>query len=171
MVLHELTFLVSGQTKVSPTLSSYLKQQGILSVENLLEAYPTRYQDRSILLPFPETTQEAQGLWLTQKGTVLSHSSFMGKGQKILKIQFLNQAGQRGTLVCFNRPFLAKTLSVGAEFYVYGSFSFNFGEWSSGSFDFEKVTASPPKRFRRLFSLYRGQTQPSPPYYALLEKI
>jgi ATP-dependent DNA helicase RecG len=59
-------------------------------------------------------------------------------GKQDLKV-YVEDAGSRGVLVCFNQPFMEKKLAAGTYHWLWGTFQHKFGELQSSSFEVEAV--------------------------------
>lgn len=157
MFLHELKQPVATLRGAGPSVASRLARLGITTIADLLAHYPRDYEDRSVYIPF---SRFAEGGSVHTIALVSSHEWFGFGRMKTLKILVRDESSE-AALLCFNRPFLEKTLPVGARVIVHGKFQFRFGEIQSSSFDAERLDegTSPATGLLPLYPLTEGLVQ------------
>lgn len=133
--VHELRQSVTDLRGAGPQITAKLARLGIVSIGDLLTHYPRSYEDRSRYTPFSKFAEAPEILTVA---VVLSHEWFGFGRMKTLKIRVMDNTSE-AVLVCFNRPFLEKSLPVGSRVLVHGKFQFRFGDIQSGSFDVEHL--------------------------------
>ncbi len=130
MKVKEMEIPLTHISGVGPALANVFSRLNVFTVADLLTYYPRDWEDRTHRRSLAE---HAQGKVHTA-AAVVGHEWF-GFGQmKTLKI-IISDGTERGALVCFNRPFLQKTLPAGAVISVSGSFSRRRGEIQSSAFE------------------------------------
>ena len=155
--LHELKQPVATLRGAGPSIVSRLGRLGITTIADLLTHYPRDYEDRSRFLSF---SRFAEGGSVHTIARVTSHEWFGFGRMKTLKIMVSDDSSE-AALICFNRPFLEKTIPVGAKVVVHGKFQFRFGEIQSSSFDIERLeeSESPTTGLIPLYPLTEGLAQ------------
>ena len=133
MLLGELKHSVTKLKGVGPRTAAQMAGLGIVSVADLLLHVPRDYEDRSKIVPLEAGYQGATVNTIVE---VLAHDFFGSGYKKTLKV-FVKDDTATGVLVCFNRNFLQQVLKVGQQFYLYGQFSYRYGELQSASFEAE----------------------------------
>jgi ATP-dependent DNA helicase RecG len=111
---------------------------GVFSAADLLMLAPRDYEDRSARRMLAEFAQGP----VNCRVKVVAHDWFGFGRMKTLKVWVDDEAGTRAALVCFNRPFLEKSLTVGSTLKLFGKFDYRFSELQSSSFDAERIAAS-----------------------------
>ncbi|MDP2790459.1 MAG: ATP-dependent DNA helicase RecG [Rectinemataceae bacterium] len=157
MFIHELKQSVASLHGAGPSVASRLGRLGITTIADLLCHYPRDYEDRSAFVPF---SRFAEGNSVHTIATVSSHEWFGFGRMRTLKI-LVSDDSSEAALLCFNRPFLEKTLPVGARIVVHGKFQFRYGEIQSSAFDAERLEegASPATGLIPLYPLTEGLAQ------------
>jgi len=139
MFLRELASPLSELKGAGPVLVRKLERLGLFSAADLLLHAPRDYEDRSIKRLLGEFSQGP----VNCQATVLTHDWFGYGRMRTLKIWVEDEQGTRAGLVCFNRPFLERSLPVGARISLFGRFEYRFGELQSSAFEAEQVDALP----------------------------
>jgi len=141
MFLGELLQPVNRLKGIGPNHHKSLSAMGILTVGQLLNHFPLRYEDHQT----EKTILQAAGVdAVNTEMTVIGKESFHWKGRPTLKL-LVEDDSARGTLLCYGRNFLGDKLITGTSIYLYGQFQYRFGEWQCGSFEFEPVSEAPEK--------------------------
>jgi len=157
--LHELRQPAATLKGAGPLVAARLGRMGISTIADLLTHYPRDYEDRSTLVPFARFTEDRPVLTIAE---VSSHEWFGFGRMKTLKIHVRDESSE-ACLICFNRPFLEKSLPVGSTVVVHGRFQFRYGEIQSTSFDVEGI--EPGKKLEAgllpLYPLTEGLAQGS----------
>ena len=112
---------------------------GINTLEDLVLYAPRSYDDRREERLIRSITDEDPTV--NCHITVLSHSAFSSKGGRTVKVTASDDDGTKVELLCFNRPFLEKTLSIGSEWYLNAQVKRLYGTYQSASFDVKKTKA------------------------------
>ncbi|MCX7027563.1 MAG: ATP-dependent DNA helicase RecG [Spirochaetes bacterium] len=159
MFLHELRQPAATLRGAGPLATAKLARIGINTIADLLIHYPRDYEDRSTLIPFASFTDDRPVLTIAE---VSSHEWFGFGRMKTLKIRVRDESSE-ACLICFNRPFLERSLPVGSTVLVHGRFQFRYGEIQSSSFDVEKIEAGkkPEAGLLPLYPLTEGLAQGS----------
>jgi ATP-dependent DNA helicase RecG len=152
MFLGELAGSPLDLPGLGPKALKDLQGLGIGNTAQLLLHFPRDYEDHSVQRDLIQAVKE--DLPVNCWGTVTAHEHFHHSGKRTLKIHFTDSLGNPGTLICFGRPFLASTYSLGRQFWVFGDFAYRFGELQSSSFQITPYQGTPPKEFGRLHPLY-----------------
>ncbi|MFA6366797.1 MAG: ATP-dependent DNA helicase RecG [Candidatus Hydrogenedentales bacterium] len=157
MFLHELRQSVSTLRGAGPSVVSRLGRLGITTIADLLTHYPRDYEDRSSFRSF---SHFADGGSIHTAAIVTAHEWFGFGRMKTLKILVRDESSE-AALICFNRPFLEKTLPIGAKVVVHGKFQFRYGEIQSSSFDAERLAegANPITGLVPVYPLTEGLAQ------------
>ncbi|MGD9941214.1 MAG: DEAD/DEAH box helicase, partial [Clostridia bacterium] len=140
MFLRELASPLSELKGAGPVLVRKLERLGLFSAADLLLHAPRDYEDRSVKRMLGEFSQGP----VNCRATVLTHDWFGYGRMRTLKIWIEDDEGTRAGLVCFNRPFLERSLPVGARISLFGRFDYRFGELQSSAFEAEQVDDLPP---------------------------
>lgn len=114
-------------------MASKLGRLGIGTIGELLTHYPRDYEDRSAFLPLSRFTDKNPVHTVAE---VTAHEWFGYGAMRTLKIRVRDESSE-AVLICFNRPFLEKSLPVGARILLHGKFQFRYGEIQSTAFDAE----------------------------------
>ena len=157
--LHELRQPAATLKGAGPLVAARLGRMGISTIADLLIHYPRDYEDRSTLIPFSRFAEDVPVLTIAE---VSSHEWFGFGRMKTLKIHVHDESSE-ACLICFNRPFLEKSLPVGSTVLVYGRFQFRYGEIQSTSFDAERLEPgrNPESGLLPLYPLTEGLAQGS----------
>ncbi len=158
MYLGELSYSITDLRGVGKATASQLAETGITRVSDLLSRPPRSYRDLSRPVPLEEGYD---GKLVNTVVEVVAHDYF-GRGyKKVLKV-YVKDETATAALLCFNRNFLAKVLKIGQKFYLYGTFSYGYGELQSGSFETEPYDTAAPKfgSIEPIYPLTGNVTQP-----------
>ncbi|MGC8764748.1 MAG: ATP-dependent DNA helicase RecG [Brevinematia bacterium] len=129
-----------------------LEKLGILTVYDLLNFFPFRYEDRSTIESIE--TSLIQKRPVCTLVTVVEHQSIFYNGRKHPKIQ-VQDSKLRAYLVGFNRQFLFNSMKVGKKYWVFAEFVLKFNEVQTSTFDFEEfVEGQKPKNFGSILPIY-----------------
>lgn len=130
MKIKEMEIPLTNISGVGPGLAKTFSRINVFTVADLLTYYPRDWEDRT----------QRRGLAEFSRGkvhtaaAVVAHEWFGFGRMKTLKI-IISDGTERGALICFNRPFLQKTLPAGSIISVTGAFSYRYGEIQSSSFE------------------------------------
>ena len=157
MFLHELRQPVATLRGAGPSVAAKLGRLGVATIADLLTHYPRDYEDRSRFVPF---SRFADGGAVHTVALVTSHEWFGFGRAKTLKVTARDESSE-ASLLCFNRPFLEKTLPVGSRIVVRGKFQFRYGEIQSSAFDAEVLEEgkTPETGLIPLYPLTEGLVQ------------
>jgi ATP-dependent DNA helicase RecG len=133
MFLRELREPITHLSGAGRAVAERLARLGIHTVAELLLHFPRDWDDRSIWTPFAAGNS---GERVHTRARVIGHDWFGYGRMKTLKIKVEDDTGT-AILVCFNRPFLEKSLPVGSEVVITGSFKRRYGELQSSAFEAE----------------------------------
>jgi len=155
--LQELKQPVESLRNVGPALASKLGRLGISTVGDLITHYPRDYEDRSAFVPLSRFTDKNPVHTIAE---VAAHEWFGYGAMRTLKIRVRDESSE-AVLICFNRPFLEKSLPVGARILIHGKFQFRYGEIQSSAFDAEvyREGSNPLPGLLPLYSLTSGLSQ------------
>jgi ATP-dependent DNA helicase RecG len=149
MFLRELSALVVSLKGVGKVSSGILSSAGIVTVAHLLTHIPRSYEDRQT--PIPLASARSGGTANTVI-TVVAHE-YIGHGKNaILKIVVEDETAA-ASLVCFGRNFLRGTLVPGNRFFLFGQFTYKFGELQASVFETEPYNET-PSAFGRILPVY-----------------
>lgn len=155
--LRELLQPVSALRGAGPAIVPRLARLGIATVADLLSHFPRDYEDRSRFVPFSRFAAEPRVFTIAH---VTGHEWFGFGRNRTLKIRVADESSE-AILICFNRPFLEKSLPVGGRVLVGGKFQFRYGEIQSSAFDAEKLEEGkdPDRGLLALYPLTEGVNQ------------
>lgn len=150
MFIRELTQPVKALTGVGPKKAEAFRRLGITTIGELLQHYPRSYEDRkSVVLLASAATKD-----FANTTVEVVAQDYFGKGpQKTLKVWVKDESGV-AVLVCFGRNHLARSLTVGTRWHLYGAFQYRFGELQATAFDLEPADAASPRFFGRILPVY-----------------
>ena len=135
MKLKELENPIETLPGVGPSTASNFAKLNIFKISDLLSCYPKNYEDRTKKLPLKEFSSGQKIHSIVQ---VISHEWFGYGRMRTLKI-IVTDGESQASLVCFNRPFMEKTLPVDSIVAVTAKYSFQYGQIQSSSFDAERI--------------------------------
>ena len=115
---------------VGPGLAKIFSRINAFTVADLLTYYPRDWEDRTQRRSLAEFSRGK----VHTAAAVIAHEWFGFGRMKTLKI-IISDGTERGALICFNRPFLQKTLPAGSIISVTGAFSYRYGEIQSSAFE------------------------------------
>ncbi|MDZ4221557.1 MAG: hypothetical protein U1C18_01645, partial [Patescibacteria group bacterium] len=124
-------------TRVGAVTATRLANLGIESVLDILQHYPSRYEDYSVRLA---TNQLAEGLAGTLYGTV-SHIESKKTPKKRMQLTEAEVDDGNGTLriVWFNQPYITQAIKQGDHVAIAGTIEADFNGWVMKNPQFEKV--------------------------------
>ncbi|MDR2181433.1 MAG: ATP-dependent DNA helicase RecG [Treponema sp.] len=146
MFLRELIDPIEKIKGAGPASSRILAAAGITGVGQLLSRYPRDYEDRSRAIPLRDWRKGP----VCTTARVIAHDWFGFGTMRTLKV-YIEDSGDRACLVCFNRPFLQKTLPVGERVRVWGRFYYKYGELQASAFE---TDAEGGKKFGAILPVY-----------------
>lgn len=103
---------------IGPKRLNILKENNINNLEDLLNFFPVRYEDKSRISDFKSAENEP----VTIKASILRKGSirYMGPGKSQLYIPIVDDKGNKGELIFFNQPYLINQFKKDDWFYFYG---------------------------------------------------
>ncbi len=135
MFVRELDLPLSELRGTGPAVLAKLARLGVYGASDLLLFSPRDYEDRAQKRPLSAFGQGP----VNCLATVVAHDWFGFGRMRTLKIWVEDEAGSRAVLVCFNRPFLERSLPEGARVKLFGRFEYRYGELQSSAFDAERL--------------------------------
>ncbi len=130
MKLREIETPVSAVSGVGTQTAKLLAKLGVFTVSDLLTLWPRNYDDRTQRRPLAQWN-EGRVHTIAQ---VLNHTWFGYGKMKTLRITISDGTAQ-AELVCFNRGFLEKTLTIGSIVAVTGQFAPRYNQLQCTAFD------------------------------------
>ena len=138
MKLKDIKTPISSIHGIGPQQEKFLAKLNIFTVSDLLSFYPKSYDDRTekISISDFEKHKKVHAICAVQ-----AHQWFGYGKMKTLKL-IINDGTGSASLICFNRNFYEKSLSVGSIICVTGTFEVKFGQIQSTSFEIIKLSDS-----------------------------
>ncbi|MGP1602747.1 MAG: ATP-dependent DNA helicase RecG, partial [Treponema sp.] len=130
MKIKEMEIPLTNISGVGPGLAKTFSRINVFTVADLLTYYPRDWEDRTQRCSLAEFSRGK----VHTAAAVVAHEWFGFGRMKTLKI-IISDGTERGALICFNRPFLQKTLPAGSIISVTGTFSYRYGEIQSSAFE------------------------------------
>lgn len=95
-----------------------LEKNNILTIEDLLNYFPTKYEDKSVLGTLKDSVDKV----ITVKAKVVSKGAISYRGYKksSFKIIIEDTEGTKAEILYFNQPYLISQFKENAEYYFYG---------------------------------------------------
>ncbi|MBA7482090.1 ATP-dependent DNA helicase RecG [subsurface metagenome] len=119
---------------VGPVLERALARRGIKNLSDLISYFPKDYQDRRSVDPLSSALKKER---INVKISI-THKEWIGRGRaRTLRVKISDPSGS-AFLICFGRPYLAKALITGKNFWVSGKFYLRNGERVSSNFEIEE---------------------------------
>lgn len=134
MKLCEISIPVTSLHGVGESTAKLFSHLNIFTIGDLLSYWPRTFDDRTKFLPL----KDFQYGKVNTIAKVVAHEWFGYGNMRTLKV-IIEDFSARAELVCFNRPFLEKTLAVGFSVRVNGNFSLRYGNIQSSSFEAEAI--------------------------------
>lgn len=154
MLVRELSGSLDSIKGVGPAALRALSRLDVTNVKTLLCHYPRDWEDRSQIAPLRDWSRGK----VCTSVKVLAHEWFGAGRMKTLKV-YVEDDTARASLVCFNRPFLAKQLPVGISVRLYGHFFYKYGEIQSSAFEIADANDGSFGRILPVYPLSEGLTQ------------
>lgn len=158
MFLREIEAPVSDLRGAGPSVCKRLARLGVYTGADLLLLAPRDYEDRSA----PRLLSEFGQGPVNCRVAVVAHDWFGFGRMRTLKVWVEDERGTKAALVCFNRPFLERSLPVGSSLKLYGRFDYRYSELQSSAFDAEPLDGSAdgaPDGVRPVYPLTEGLGQ------------
>ncbi|MGP1587104.1 MAG: ATP-dependent DNA helicase RecG [Treponemataceae bacterium] len=165
MILKEIENPIESLIGVGPSTSKCFSRLNIFKVSELLCTYPKNYEDRTVRTSLKDFSNSK----IHTIAQVIEHQWFGYGKMKTLKIIITDGTAQ-ACLVCFNRPFMEKTLPIGSIISLTAKFIYSYGQIQSSSFDAQVIAKNGnlkeiqknPDPFARILPIYnltKGITQ------------
>lgn len=135
MKLSEIQNSLSTIPGIGKATSALFAKLGIFTVGDLLQFYPRDFEDRTEKVSLRDF-EKAPKVHTIAK--VVAHEWFGYGRMKTLKV-IINDTTATAELVCFNRPFMEKSLPVNSIISVTGKFSVSYGKIQSTSFEAQRL--------------------------------
>ena len=123
---------------VGKALKGEFEKLGVSTLMDALELLPRGYDDRRKERRLGDTTQTDPSV--NCRITILSHETFPSpKMGMTLKVNAMDDDGDRVTLLCFNRPFLKTQLRIDSTWYLNATVQKYKGMYSTSRFEVKKT--------------------------------
>jgi ATP-dependent DNA helicase RecG len=155
VILEKLNFPVSSLKGIGNKHSKIFEKIGITTVGDFFEYFPRAFSDRTKIVKLNEAYKLESA---TVKVGITDHRMIGKKYNKFLKILIFDGTSY-GSLVCFNRNYLADVLKIGNYYYVTGKFTYGYGEIQATNFEVEEATDEYKGRILPIYPLSGGLTQ------------
>ena len=127
---------------IGPKMSSLLKNLGLETIRDLLWHIPREYLDRTKV----HSLIDAPGVKFANCLVEIISHFILGRGtNRLLKVSIRDNSS-KGTLICFGRPFLAKSLVPGEKYYITGTFQRWNREIQATNFEIEPFISTEADR-------------------------
>ncbi len=131
MKLQDIGTPVSSLSGVGPAIAKLLARLDIFTVSDLLSFWPRDWEDQTRHVSLAEWNSAPKVHTIAQ---VTAHDWFGFGKMRTLRVR-ITDGTCPASLICFNRPFLEKSLPVGAVISVTGKFDVRYGELQSSAFE------------------------------------
>ncbi|WP_326909248.1 ATP-dependent DNA helicase RecG [Sedimentibacter sp. MB31-C6] len=135
---------------VGPKKAKKFKKLGIFTIENLLNYYPIKYEDRRTVSKINEMVDNTKVL-LKIKLFNTPEKKVIKKNMTIIKVAGRDDTGFV-TLTFFNQDYLLQKLNLEDWFYVFGKVKYAYGKYELTNPDIEKVGKD--KKAGRIMPIY-----------------
>jgi ATP-dependent DNA helicase RecG len=135
---------------VGSALSVLLKRLGLVSVGDLIDYYPRRYDDYSRLTPI---SKMMPGMVTVQATIANATGRYVRRGMHITEAIASDDTGSV-KLVWFNQPYRAAALKAGQSYYIAGEFGLHNSKFSITNPAIEQVSEFPVNA-ARIIPIYR----------------
>lgn len=136
MKIRDIETPISSLSGVGPALAKTLAKVGIFTIADLLTFWPRTWEDRTKKVTLSQWNDGSAKVHTIAQ--VVAHEYFGYGNMRTLRIR-IDDGTEKASLVCFNRPFLAKTLPENSIISVTGKFVYRYGELQCTSFDSELI--------------------------------
>lgn len=131
MKLQDIGTPVSSLSGVGPSMGKLLARLDIFTVSDLLSFWPRDWEDQTRHVTLAEWNKAPKVHTIAQ---VTAHDWFGFGKMRTLRVR-ITDGTCPASLICFNRPFLEKSLPIGAVISVTGKFDVRYGELQSSAFE------------------------------------
>lgn len=136
MKLEDIKSPVASLPGVGPAAAKQFARLNVFTVADLLSLYPKSYDDRTKRVPLNQFHSPK----VNTAALVRAHEWFGFGRMRTLKI-IISDGTAEAALIAFNRPFLEKTLNVGAVIAVNGTFAVKYGQLQATAFEAVRLSA------------------------------
>lgn len=136
MKLEDIRTPVGTLSGIGPAAVKLFSNLNIFTISDLLSFYPRDYDDRTKTTPLKDFRFNSK---IHTVAKVTAHDWFGFGRMRTLKI-YINDGTAEAQLIAFNRPFLEKSLPVGAIIVVSGTFAVKYNSLQSTSFETIKLS-------------------------------
>ena len=141
---------ISSLKGVGEVAAKQLNQLGILTIASLINYYPRRYDDFSVVSPINHLRPGAVTVQATIKQAV---GRYVRRGFHITEAVASDKSGSV-RLVWFNQPYRAASLKPGSEYFISGNFELSYKRFAIMNSNIELVTEF-PLNTARIVPIYR----------------
>lgn len=131
MILQDIGTPVSSLNGVGPAVAKLLARLDIFTISDLISYWPRDWEDQTRHVPLSGWNTAPKVHTIAQ---VTAHDWFGFGKMRTLRVR-ITDGTCPASLICFNRPFLEKSLPVGAIISVTGKFDVRYGELQSSAFE------------------------------------
>ena len=117
MFLRAVTIPLTVIPGIGQSVEKKLARLGIYNILDLLCHYPRDWEDRGITIPI----SKFHNSHVCTEVAVVAHDR-IGFGRKRTAKIYVEDESGRAALLCFNRPWLEKQLTLGKHFKLWGRF-------------------------------------------------
>jgi ATP-dependent DNA helicase RecG len=136
VLIDEMHLSIQKLPGAGPKTAEALSKAGYTQIQDILSIIPKGYEDRTKILPLHQRTNSPAPYPVVSVVEILDHDYF---GQKRhLKILVRDGSGL-GSLLCFGRNFLARSLPIGSYFLLTGVFTRKGVEVQTTTFESEPL--------------------------------
>jgi ATP-dependent DNA helicase RecG len=141
MKLAQIQTPITNISGVGPALAKLFANLNVFTIADLLQFYPRDWEDRTKKVSIAEFSQHQK---IHTAALVMGHEWFGYGRMRTLKIRITDGTAE-ACLICFNRPFLEKSLPINSIISINGHFSVKFNEIQSTAFEATLINSSPKK--------------------------
>lgn len=157
MYVREFTQDIRFLKGIGPKLSGIFKKLHITTVAQLILHFPRDYIDRTHVDSLKDVLSKERAHVIVK---VIAHDYIGWGSKKTLKVYIEDKTGQ-AALVCFGRNYLDSVLIPGKQFFVSGSFKYQYHEIQASNFEVEPFSDA-DSSFKAIIPVYpltEGLTQ------------
>lgn len=142
---------------LTPRQSRLLGRLGLLSVADVFQYFPFRFDDRSRIESIEQGILEDRPV--TVVATVMEHGFIYYRNRRHPKI-LVQDEKMRAWLVGFNRVYLKDAMKTGRRYWIHAHFVYKYNEIQASAFDFEEYReGEKPKNFGGIMPVYQKTEQ------------
>ncbi len=133
--------------------SFLLTRLNIISLYDLINYFPFRYEDRSQLSSIQDSVIQNKTVTIIVR--IIEHNFIYFNGRRHPKI-LIQDEQTRAYLIGFNRDYLRTALKIGNKYWVSAQFNYKYNEIQASAFDFEEFKdGEMPKNFGKILPVYQ----------------